>query len=219
MQRIPFWSMLLLALCIGHGCSAQPPDSASTRLTIPDAQATTAHETFAAESKEWIFPEGKWIRREVAGTKVLAQTAVDRVYPLAIWQDKRYSDVDLSVRFKPISGSEDASGGLVFRARDARNYFLVRANGLEDNFRLYTVIDGRRSEIASTQVEPPKIGAWHTLHVVAVGSHIQAELDGKLLIDHRDETYTDGFVGLWTKADSVTEFTDLTVKGIIHGGP
>ena len=218
MKRIPFWSMVLLVLCIGHGCSAQPPDPASARLTIPDAQATTTRETFAAETKEWIFPEGKWMRREVAGTNVLAQTAVDRVYPLAIWQDKRYADVDLNVRFKPISGSEDASGGLVFRARDARNYFLVRANGLEDNFRLYTVIDGRRSEIASTRVEPPKIGSWHTLRVIAVGSHIQAELDGKLLIDHHDETYTDGYVGLWTKADSVTEFTDLTVKGTIRVG-
>jgi hypothetical protein len=216
MKRTPFWSILILLACIGHGCSEQQPDSGVARLTIPDAQAATAHETFAVESKTWQFPEGTWIRRTVAGINVLAQTAVDRVYPLAIWQDKRYVDVDLSVRFKPISGSEDASGGLIFRARDARNYLIVRANALEDNVRLYTVIDGTRRQIATKQVTPPALGTWHTLRVIAVGTRIQAELDGKLLIDHTDATYAEGYVGLWTKADSVSEFSDFTVRGTIR---
>lgn len=73
--------------------------------------------------------------------------------------------------------------------------------------------DGKRKQIASTKVDPPKVGEWHTLRVVAKGKKIQAHIGDKLLIDHEDGTYSDGYVGLWTKADSVTEFDDLEVSG------
>jgi len=122
-----------------------------------------------------------------------------------------YSEVDVLVRFNPISGREDASGGIVFRFSDGR-YYVVRANALEDNFRLY-YYDQKRYQLATATVKPPALGQWHTLRVVAVGDLIQAYLDGKLLLNHRDSRFRSGAVGLWTKSDSVTAFDGLEIKG------
>ena len=89
----------------------------------------------------------------------------------------------------------------------------MRANALEDNFRLYHYDRGRH-ELASARVAAPALGRWHTLRVVVVGDRIQGSLDGKLLLDHRDTRARAGRVGLWTKADSVTAFDDLTIRGV-----
>jgi hypothetical protein len=166
-------------------------------------------DTFEQDNPKWKFAAGKWERR----SGVLAQTAETQPWAVAILEDKKFADVDVSVKFRPISGKEDASGGVIFRAKDATNYYLVRANGLEDNFRLYTMKDGSRNQLASAKVDAPKLGEWHTIRVVAKGAKIQAFLNGKLQIDHEDKTYADGYVGLWTKADSVTEFDDLEASG------
>ena len=120
------------------------------------------------------------------------------------------TDADVSVRFKPISGREDASGGIVFRFADGR-YYVIRANALEDNFRLY-YYDQKRYQLATAKVKPPAFGQWHTLRVVAVGDRIQAYLNGQILIDHRDSRFRAGQIGLWTKSDSVTAFDDLEIK-------
>jgi hypothetical protein len=126
-----------------------------------------------------------------------------------------YTDVDVSMRFKPMSGREDASGGIVFRFTDGK-YYVVRANALEDNLRLYYYDRGRR-QLASAGVKAPALGQWHTLRVVAVGDRIQARLDGTLYLDHRDARFRSGRVGLWTKADSITAFDDLVVRGVKGG--
>jgi len=166
-------------------------------------------ENFEQDNPKWKFAAGKWERR----SGVLAQTAETQPWAVAILEDKKFADVDVTVKFRPISGKEDASGGIIFRAKDAKNYYLVRANGLEDNFRLYTMKEGSRSQLASAKVDPPKLGEWHTLRVVAKGSKIQAFLNGKKLIDQEDKSFAEGYVGLWTKADSVTEFDDLEASG------
>ena len=168
-----------------------------------------AKDDFEKDNPKWNFAAGKWVRR----SGVLAQTAETQPWAVAILEDRKFGDVDVTVKFRPISGKEDASGGIIFRAKDAKNYYLVRANGLEDNFRLYTMKDGNRGQLASAKVDAPKLGEWHTIRVVAKGSKIQAYLNGKLQIDHEDKTYTEGYVGLWTKADSVTEFDDLVASG------
>jgi hypothetical protein len=164
---------------------------------------------FEKDNPKWKFSEGKWERKG----GVLVQGAAADPWAVAILEDKKFSDVEVSVRVKPISGKEDQTGGLIFRAKDSKNYYLVRSNGLEDNFRLYTMTDGKRKQIASTKVDPPKAGEWHTLRVVAKGSKLQAYLGEKLLIDHEDATFKEGYVGLWTKANSVTEFDDFEAAG------
>jgi len=170
---------------------------------------------FAKDNPKWKFVTGQWVRRTSGGRPVLAQTVETQPWAVALLQDMQFSDVDVSVRFRPISGKEDASGGIILRARDGQNYLLVRANALENNFRLYTLVNGKRSTIASARVTEPSLGVWHSIRVVALGPKIQAYLNGTLLLDHSDKTFTDGWLGLWTKADSVTEFADLEVAGTV----
>jgi 3-keto-disaccharide hydrolase len=116
------------------------------------------------------------------------------------------------MKFKPISGQEDASGGIVFRF-EAGKYYVARANALEGNFRLYSYDRGRR-ELASASVKAPALGQWHAVRLVAIGDHIQAWLNGTLYLDHRDSRFKSGRMGLWTKADSITAFDDLTIRGV-----
>ena len=183
------------------------------RLAITSPEKTGMKDDLGKENPKWKFVAGHWTRRPSGGRQVLAQDAETQPWAVAILEDKKFDDIDLTVRFRPVSGKEDASGGIIFRAKDGRNYLLVRANALENNFRLYTMVNGKRSTIASARVTEPKLGEWHRIRVVAKGPKVQAYLDDALLLDHEDKTFTGGWVGLWTKADSVTEFADLEITG------
>lgn len=206
--------LVATALLAVAACNDAPPSASTPKLTVPGEPVPTAFaDGFDTAPTGWEPVAGTWERRAAANGWVLAQTATNEDFPVALLTGRTHADVDVAVRFRPVSGQVDASGGIVVRARDARNFYVVRANALEDNFRLYTVIDGHREQIASTTIDPPTLGTWHALRVVAVGPRIQAYLDGRLLIDHRDTTFAQGRIGLWTKADSVTEFDDLEVKG------
>jgi hypothetical protein len=189
----------------------------ATTFAVTAEEKTTMKYDLGVDNPKWKFVTGQWVHRPSGGRPVLAQTAETQPWAVAVLEDQRLADLDVAVRFRPISGKEDASGGIIFRAKDGRNYFLVRANALENNFRLYTVVNGKRSTIASARVAEPSLGTWHTIRVVATGPRIQAYLDGALLLDHPDRTFTDGWIGLWTKADSVTEFADLEVTGTTAG--
>jgi hypothetical protein len=178
-------------------------------------ERTTMKYDLGAEYPKWKFVAGQWVRRPSENRRVLAQTVETQPWAVAVLEDKKFSDADISVRFRPVSGREDASGGIIFRAKDGQNYLLVRANALENNFRLYTIVNGKRSTVASARVTEPKLGVWHTIRVVAAGPKIQAYLNGAMLLEHQDKTFADGWVGLWTKADSVTEFSDLEITGTV----
>jgi hypothetical protein len=151
-----------------------------------------------------------------SGKKVLVQRAINNEFNVIVAPPGPYTDVDVTMKFKPISGREDASGGIVFRFNGGK-YYVVRANALEDNFRLYSYDRGRR-QLATASVKAPALGQWHTVRVVVVGDRIQASLDGKLSLDHRDARFKSGRVGLWTKADSITAFDDLAIRGVAGAG-
>jgi len=187
----------------------------TTTFAFAAGGKTTMKYDLGTENPQWKFVAGQWVRRASGGRQVLAQTVETQPWAVAVLEDQRFSDLDVSVRFRPISGKEDASGGIIFRAKDGVNYLLVRANALENNFRLYSVVNGRRSTLASARVTEPKLGEWHTIRVVATGSKIQAYLEGARLLEHDEGTFTQGWIGLWTKADSVTEFADLEVTGTV----
>ena len=184
-------------------------------FAVASGETTTMKYDLGTENAKWKFVTGQWVRRASGDRKVLAQTVETQPWAVAVLEDKKFADLDVSVRFRPVSGREDASGGIIFRAKDGQNYFLVRANALENNFRLYAIVNGKRSTIASARVTEPKLGVWHAIRVVATGPKIQAYLNGAMLLDHEDRTFTDGWVGLWTKADSVTEFADLEITGTV----
>lgn len=179
-------------------------------------------ETFDFENKGidgWVTVDGQWAVETFpgapSGTRALVQRATRNQFNVIVAPLGPYSDLDVSVRFKPISGKADASGGLVFRFSDGA-YYVVRANALEDNVRLYSYDRGRR-QLATASVKAPALGTWHTLRVVAVDDRIQAWFDGRRYLDHRDTRFKSGRVGLWTKADSVTAFDDVTVREVKKG--
>jgi hypothetical protein len=145
---------------------------------------------------------------------VLAQTSTDKTdyrFPLAIADDGWFQNLEMSVKFKAVSGEVDRAAGMVFRLKDANNYYIIRANALENNYRLYHVVNGRRVQFAGANVKVSS-GDWHELRVECIGSHITCYYDSEKKIDATDETFKEaGKVGLWTKADSVTYFDDLRV--------
>lgn len=172
---------------------------------------------------------GQWEVRETgdapSGGKVVAQLSDDRTnarYPHLVRDDFTAVDVDVSVKFKTLSGEVDASGGIVFRYQDDGNYYVVRANSLEGNVVAYKAENGKRSSIGvrgkgdayGVNVEVPH-REWNTLRVIARGPVFEVFLNGKKLFEVEDETFAGaGKVGLWTKADAVTEFDDLTAASL-----
>ena len=183
-------------------------------MKLPD-HARVERFDFAQKGIEnWKIIDGKWAVEDVSdapsGKRVLVLRPQGSAYNVIVAPGGPYEDVDVSVRFKPISGREDASGGIVFRFSDG-HYYVVRANALEDNFRFY-YYDQKRYQLATAKVKPPALGQWHTLRVVAVGPLIQAYLNGQLLLDHQDSRFKAGQIGLWTKSDSVTAFNNLEIK-------
>jgi hypothetical protein len=149
-------------------------------------------------------------------SNVLAQTSADSTdyrFPLAIADDTSYKDFSLSVKFKTLSGKVDQGAGLVFRLQDKGNYYVVRANALENNYRLYHVIKGRRVQFAGANFKVTP-NTWHAIKVEARGNEFKCFYDGQLKITARDDTFKGaGKIGLWTKADSVIHFDDLVVEG------
>lgn len=162
--------------------------------------------------------EGTWVVHQdpAAPSKpnVLAQTSTDTTdyrFPLAILEEGSFQDVTVSVKFKAVAGRVDQAGGIVFRYQDPNNYYVVRANALEDNYRIYHVVAGRRRQFAGANFRVTS-NQWHTLRVEATGSQFKCFYDGELKITAGDETFKGpGNVGLWTKADSVTYFDDFEI--------
>ena len=134
-------------------------------------------------------------------------------YPVCFKDDTNLKDGFVEVKFKSISGKEDQAGGVLWRLKDANNYYVARANALEDNVTIYDTVNGRRTERkrANMKVTPNQ---WHTLRVDFQGTHFTVTFDGKKALEWDDATFKDaGKVGVWTKADSVTAFDDFSYSG------
>ncbi len=131
-------------------------------------------------------------------------------FPWCVKKDTSIADGFVEVKFKPLSGKEDQAGGVVWRWKDGNNYYVARANALEDNVSLYYTANGRRITIKYVDA-PVAANVWHTLRVEFNDKHISVLLDGKRYIDLDDTHITGpGAVGVWTKADSVTSFDDFS---------
>ena len=126
-------------------------------------------------------------------------------------RQSKFRDLDISVKFKAHSGKIDQGGGLVWRYQDHNNYYLARMNPLENNYRVYKVQGGKRTQLATVGLKAAP--GWHTLRVVAQGNHIACRFDGKPFLDVKDDTFREaGKIGLWTKADAQTRFADLRAR-------
>ncbi len=246
LQRVSVCALALLAVmaCGGRGETYEPGGASSGRGPVaPEAPAplqaagkgftynfdsdavgrmpTNFHEglTGGGARGEWKIAADP---TAPSSPNVLAQISSDDTsyrFPLAIADDGSFKDLDMSVRFKAVSGEEDQAGGLVFRLKDADNYYIVRANALENNVVLYKLENGKRSDIdlkgeGSTYGKKASVPRqqWNLLRVVAIGNLFEVYLNGEKLFEVEDDTFKEaGKVGLWTKADSVTYFDDLQV--------
>src|SRR5947199_5163335 len=160
--------------------------------------------------------EAKWTveKEDSAPSKpnVLKQSG-EAIYPVCLKNDTSLKSGFVEVKFKPISGKEDQAGGVAWRLKDADNYYIARANALEDNVTIYDTVNGRRTERKRTNMKVAT-NQWHTLRVDFQGSHFTVTFDGKKAIEWDDQTFKDaGKVGVWTKADSVTLFDDFNYGG------
>ncbi len=220
MRRGSIFAGLSRRRLIASGSAA----AASISLGGPHAAAAEpeARFDFTRPLEGWETVTGKWAIEDVPGAsggKALVQRATNNAFNVIVAPGGPHANVDVAVRFKPISGREDASGGIVFRFAEGR-YYVIRANALEDNFNFYYYdpksflagVVGGRHFVTGVNVKAPALGQWHKLRITAEGDRIQGWLNDRHLIDHRDSRFAAGRIGLWTKADSVTAFDDLVVR-------
>jgi len=142
----------------------------------------------------------------------MSRVAVDNRFPLCVVDTMKASDVELGVSFTPVAGKIDQAAGLMFRVKDANNYYVARANALENNVNLYHVVRGIRRLITGVDV-PVLTGKTQQLGMRIEGDVIKVSLNGRPIINVSDRTIQgSGAVGIWTKADSVTAFYELTIS-------
>lgn len=217
-HRRPIYLLTLTLLAV---FSVRAPGQGQKTLTLTFAKDDLgkvpkdwkADQTGEGEGSVW-----KVVADPTAPSKTgyaLAQTAEGpaKFFNLCIAQQTQIKDGIIGVDFKAVKGKEDQGGGIVWRYRNAKNYYVCRMNPLEDNFRLYKVVDGKRLQLATTKddVRIPA-GEWHSIKITALGEQIACLLDGKVLLKARDDTFKEaGKVGLWTKADAQTSFDNLTI--------
>ncbi len=163
-------------------------------------------------------PAGEWkvlqTDRAASPPHVLGQLlgkGAEHAYKVVLIDGTSSSDLDLLVSFLPIDGKADMGGGLIWRATDDRNYYLTRANPLEQNIRIYRVVKGVRQLLQNFD-QTITLKDWHALRVIHTGCRIQVFYDKRKVFDLCDRTFTTGRIGLWTKSDAVTYFDDLRLQ-------
>jgi hypothetical protein len=204
------------ALMLG-GLAAQAVTKATRTFRFDDAAIGAPPKGFSF-GRTGSGAAGKWlVRREKdapSGANVLAQLDPDPTddrFPVAFADEPSLQNARVSVRCKTISGEVDQVCGVVLRLKDSNNYYLARSNALESNIRFYYVKDGKRTQLTSWSGAVTH-AVWHELAVEAKGDQFQVFWDQKKVLDAKDQTFPGaGKIGLWTKADAVTWFDDLTV--------
>jgi hypothetical protein len=186
--------------------------------TFDTAAPGTLPEAFSVGALFDGRPAGEWkiliTSRAKSPSQVLAQLSskgADHAYKIVLLEGTMSANVDLEVSFLPVSGKADLGGGLIWRAKDDRNYYLVRASAVEQNVTLYRIVKGVRHVIKSYN---RAIGRsdWHTLRVVQHGCEMQIRYDDEPLFQLCERTFERGRIGLWTKSDAVTYFDDLQLR-------
>jgi hypothetical protein len=205
-----------LAMMLIATLSCAPAVALAQSITFAAAEIGKAPGEFEAALTGNGSP-GRWevVKDDTAdGGKAVAQLSADATdyrFPLLINSASVPADVEAAIRFKAISGKVDQAAGLAVRLVDRNNYYVVRANALEDNVRLYRVVAGRREQFGGTNVKVTA-GEWHRLGLRAKGNQFTVSYDGKDLFGAKDDRFgSPGKVALWTKADSVTRFDRLTI--------
>jgi hypothetical protein len=197
-------------------CAGQPAFTETGAIMIPIETMTVGSAPGDFEfARTGQGGPGQWVVVADGAARAIEQSSTDRTdyhFPLAIYRPVTAKNADVTLRFKPVAGKVDQAGGIAVRVASADNYYVVRANALEDNVRFYRVVNGSREQLAgaSTKVSP---GEWHTLGLRAEGDRFTVSFDGKTLYSATDSTFSAaGRVALWTKSDSVTRFDRIGIQ-------
>jgi hypothetical protein len=219
MKLTTMCGLVVLAWAFAAG-AAEPQDGAQPASFSFDKDAPGKKPPgFVLARTKNLGKPGKWVveaqKDAPSGGQALGQIDNDDTnarYPVAVTTAAFPSDVKVSVKCKAVSGDTDQACGLVFRYKDENNYYITRSNVLEENVRLYHVKDGKRTQFASWDGKVPG-KVWNELTAEAKGDTFRVYFNGQKVIEAKDSTFSaGGKVGLWTKADSVTYFDDLTVS-------
>src|SRR5213080_364366 len=199
------WLFIIMAATIATALAAAETVNFDNMKTGGPPWDWTATQTGSGSAK-WSVEKD-----ESAPSKpnVLKQSGA-ATFPVCIKNDTNLTDGFVEVKFKPVAGKEDQAGGVIWRVQDANNYYGARANALEDNVTIYHTISGKRVAFKNVNTKVAS-GVWHTLRVDFAGNKFSVTFDGNKVIDATDESFANaGKVGVWTKADSVTEFDNFT---------
>jgi hypothetical protein len=207
MKRLPATATIILAL-VATTAGAMEIVNFDKEPAGKPPNGWTATQTGSGRAQWAVVPDDS----APSKPNVLKQSG-QAAYPVCIKDDTNIKDGSVEVKFKAISGREDQAGGVIWRAKDANNYYVARANALENNVTIYHTINGRRTEKKRANMKVPT-NQWHTLQVEFQGSHFVVRLNGTDALAWDDETFKEaGKVGVWTKADSVTLFDDFSYSG------
>lgn len=213
MLQLSIVALVLLALC---SLSSGTPASRSWNFDADPSNAPP-HD-FEVGTLFDGRPAGEWkvlvAEKAKSPPQVLGQVqgkGAEHAYKVILATGAEPSDLDLSVSFLALDGKADMGGGLMWRAADDRNYYLTRANPLEQNIRIYRVVMGVRQMLKNVD-QIIDVKGWHTLRVITQGCRIQVFYDEVSVFDLCDRTFTSGRIGLWTKSDAVTYFDDLRLE-------
>jgi hypothetical protein len=211
------FSMAVMVVLVGVSLLATEEKEQKMRLSKDDIGKVPtgwkADKTGKGEGSIW-----KVVADETAPSKTglaLAQTAESpgSMFNLCVMDEPSLKDVEVMVAFKAVKGQKDQGGGIVWRYQDANNYYIARMNPLEDNYRVYKVIAGKRIQLETKEDLKVPVNEWHDLKIKMVGDRIECFLDGKKQLDTKDDAIQKaGKVGLWTKADAQSHFDQFVVK-------
>lgn len=213
---------VIIAAPLGFGTMPTQAETASPALVwnFDREQPGTLPSEFSIGTLFDGRPAGDWqilaTDRAKSPPHVFAQVmgkGAEHAYKVVLLKEVIASDLNLEVSFLPIQGRADMGGGLIWRATDDRNYFLARANPLEQNIRVYRVEKGVRHLLQNFD-QTIDVRQWHTLRVTHRGCRVNIFYDDKQVFDLCDKTFHDGMIGLWTKSDAVTYFDNLRLQHV-----
>ena len=211
--------VLAMAAAMAGAASVSAAQSGSVRVPLAPARAGGLPDGFqvARTGKGAVAAWSVVADAQAQGGQVLVQTSTDQTdyrFPLAIYGGVTAANVEATVRFKAVAGRIDRAGGIAVRLADPDNYYVLRANALEDNVNFYRVVQGSRRQIHGVAAKVTS-DQWHTLSLRAEDDRFTVGFDGATLFTATDRTFSGaGRVALWTKADSVTQFDALAIRAL-----
>lgn len=212
MKKLPIF---IITTAIVVSCKSENRGQANAQ-TVANGRDTTVTFSSVELSKlpiGWAAETGTWITALDTSNSALKMSENDgSEFNIAVLKSIKFMNAEIEARVKALQGEEDQGGGLIWRYVNSKNYYIARLNPLENNIRVYKVVNGKRKQL-QTEDTSVKTAEWFTLKVKAQGDRIECYLNDKMILSGIDDTFPNpGLVGFWSKADAVSLFDDLKIR-------